>query len=68
MIKFAPEAAALVGWIWHPGYQSHYVTDNGVHIPTCNVYLPNIKCKADMYKAEINQLAIIARHKIQRMR
>ena len=59
---FAHEKATLVpGWVWHPGYQSHFETTQGVLIPTCNV--PCGPCtKEDMLEAETKQIVIINRH------
>lgn len=54
---FAHEQAALVGWKWHPGYQSHFETTNGVLIPTCNVW-PNTCTAEDMLEAEQRQIAM----------
>lgn len=53
----AQEQADLVGWKWHPGYQSHFETTAGTLIPTCNVW-PGTCTAEDMLEAEVRQLAM----------
>ena len=58
----APEQAALVpGWKWKGGYQSHFVTTQGVLIPTCNVS-PWATTKEEMLVFETKQIIIINKH------
>jgi hypothetical protein len=61
---FAPAQAKMMGWIWHGGYQSHFVTPDGVHIPTCNVY-PGAATKEMMMMAYHKQIEIDLRFKAQ---
>lgn len=54
---WAPDQAKLVGWIWHPGYQSHFETPAGVLIPTCN--MGHSACtKEEILSAEPRQIEI----------
>jgi len=57
---FAQEQADLVGWKWHPGYQSHFETTNGVLIPTCNIWHGTTTAE-EMQAAEYCQIEIIKR-------
>ena len=56
-MMLAREQAALVGWKWHPGYQSHFETTNGVLIPTCNIWHGTTTAE-EMQAAEYCQIAM----------
>ena len=48
----------MMGWKFHGGYQSHFETDNGVLIPTCNIW-HGADTPEEMRACEYRQVEII---------